>query len=60
MALAASFDSNIVPVPSALLIDPARIEAEIDSALVTRVRRLVEKYPDRTLTVLRGWMAEGR
>lgn len=60
MALAASFDSNAAPVPSALLIDPARIEAEIDSALVTRVRRLVEKYPDRALAVVRTWVAEGR
>lgn len=58
MALAASAETLAAPVPSALLIDPARIEAEIDSALVTRVRRLVEKYPDRALAVVRAWMAE--
>lgn len=46
------------PVPSAAILDPARIAAEIDSALVTRVRRLVEAYPDRALAVVRGWMAE--
>lgn len=60
MALAASAEAAAAPVPSALLIDPARIAAEIDSALVVRVRRLVEKYPDRALSVVRAWMAEGR
>ena len=49
-------------IPSAVLleeIDVAGVSGRVDGSLVNKVRKLVDDYPDQTLEVIRGWMAEG-
>ncbi len=42
------------------VFDADRIEQKVKASLVRKVRKLVEDYPERTLEIIRGWMAEGR
>jgi flagellar M-ring protein FliF len=39
-------------------IDPERIEGRVRDSRLKRVRELVERYPEQSLTVIRRWMAE--
>ncbi len=43
---------------SPAVLDSDRIHDQIEQSLVKKVQKLVEDFPERTLEVIRGWMAE--
>ena len=42
------------------MIEMANIEGQIRASSIRKLAELVEKHPDQTLSIMRGWMAEGR
>ena len=40
-------------------LDVVRIERRVEQSLAKRAGKLVDEFPDRTLRVIRDWMAEG-
>jgi hypothetical protein len=45
------------PEPAAF--DPETIDSRVEQSLVRKVRRLMDDFPEQSLDVVRGWMAEG-
>ena len=45
-------------VPTDEPIDVNGVERGIKNALLSKIQRLIGNYPDRTLEVIRKWMAE--
>ncbi|HJO75363.1 MAG TPA: hypothetical protein QGH84_09180 [Rhodospirillales bacterium] len=41
------------------VLDVEQIERRVEKGLVKRVGKLIDEFPDRTLRVVRDWMAEG-
>lgn len=54
------FPSPAPFVPADVLIEVEGIKGGINNALLMKVRRLVEGFPERTLDVIREWMGEPR
>ena len=45
---------------AATAIDLDAIESRVERSLVKKVRKLIDDFPERSLDVIRGWMAEDR
>lgn len=41
-------------------LDVDAVEGRVARSLTTRVRKLIDDFPERSLDVIRAWMAEGR
>ena len=44
---------------SPAILDSDRMHDQVEQSLVKKVQKLVKDFPERTLEVIRGWMAEG-
>ncbi len=42
------------------VFDAAEVESRVERSLVKRVRKLVDDFPERSLDVVRVWMADDR
>lgn len=41
-------------------LDIDAVEGRVARSLTTKVRKLIDDFPERSLDVIRAWMAEGR
>ena len=41
------------------VLDFDRVEERVEKSFLKGVQKLVEDFPERSLEVIRGWMAEG-